>query len=158
MIYFLHRKAKSLGVLQHSQHPLVWRPCTHTEWLASIFSLVPRPSPAPVFGRLQYEKTEPEASEDWLSFCMPELGRPETEARHIHIWVCGYWSATEVVCVYLAAPQTGNLILMRGYNCGCCLLDAGNFVDVAMVTVVSYYQSLWVLVHTQTQLFAWVQG
>ena len=61
--------------------------------------------------------------------------------------------ATEVVHVYLAVPQTCNLIPKRGYNCGCCLLDAGNFVDVTMVTVVLYYQSLWVLVHTQTQLF-----
>lgn len=56
--------------------------------------------------------------------------------------------ATEVVCVYLAVPQTRNLIPKRRYNCGCCLLDAGNFVDVTMVTVVSYYQSLWVLVRT----------
>ena len=62
--------------------------------------------------------------------------------------------ATEVACVYLAVPQTCNLIPKRGYNCGCCLLDAGNFVDVTMVTVVLYYQSLWVLVHTQTQRFA----
>lgn len=62
--------------------------------------------------------------------------------------------ATEVVCVHLAVPQTCNLIPKRGYNCGCCLLDAGNFVDVTMVTVVLYYQSLWVLVHTQTQHFA----
>ena len=72
---FLHRKAKSLGGASALPAPICLRPCTHTEWLAGIFSLVPRPSPALAFGRLQYAKTEPEASEDWLSFCIPEQGK-----------------------------------------------------------------------------------
>ena len=49
--------------------------------------------------------------------------------------------ATEVVHVCLAIPQTSNLIPKNRYNyyCGCCLVDVADSVDVAMVTVVSYY-------------------
>ena len=42
----------------------------------SLFSLVPRPSPAPVFDRLQYAKTEPEG--DLVSSPDPTLSRGET--------------------------------------------------------------------------------
>ena len=44
-----------------------------------LYSLIPRPSRAPVFDRLQYAKTEPAGFINW------SWGRPGNEASSIHV-------------------------------------------------------------------------
>ena len=69
------------------------------------------------------------------------MGSGDATRHRSASWHILSFVATEVVHVCLAIPQTSNLIPKNRYNyyCGCCLVDVADSVDVAMVTVVSYY-------------------
>ena len=63
-------------------------PWYYITWIGNAvhYSLVPRPSPAPVFDRLQYAKTEPEGL---VNLTMHVIRATGVTFRHaLYIWPC----------------------------------------------------------------------